>query len=150
MLVSQMRDKGTAVRFQSDTQHQPPAAHTFEQCVMVRDKLLQTGAEPLSHLLHMLGKVRLKDHVKHCVARRHRERIAAIGRTMRTEHHAFCGLFTCKAGPERETAANAFCDRPDVGDSAIFLIVEADARTHDPAFQFIKYESQTGTEPCRE
>src|SRR3546814_4180664 len=49
MLVSQMRDKGTAVRFQSDTQHQPPAAHTFEQCVMVRDKLLQTGAEPLSH-----------------------------------------------------------------------------------------------------
>src|SRR3546814_7362523 len=87
MLVSQMRDKGTAVRFQSDTQHQPPAAHTFEQCVMVRDKLLQTGAEPLSHLLHMLGKVRLKDHVKHCVARRHRERIAAIGRTMRSKEH---------------------------------------------------------------
>src|SRR3546814_2192785 len=72
----------------------------------------------------MLGKVRLKDHVKHCVARRHRERIAAIGRTMRTEHHAFCGLFTGKAGPERETAANAFCDRHDVGDNAILLIGE--------------------------
>src|SRR3546814_7674184 len=107
---------------------------------MVRDKLLQTGAEPLSHLLHMLGKVRLKDHVKHCVARRHRERIAAIGRTMRAEHHAFCGLFTGKAGPERETAANAFCDRHDVGDNAILLIGEEAARTHDPALHFIQYE----------
>src|SRR3546814_12126839 len=99
---------------------------------MVRDKLLQTGAEPLSHLLHMLGKVRLKDHVKHCVARRHRERIAAIGRTMRTEHHAFCGLFPGKAGPERETAANAFCDLHADGDNAILLIGEAAARTTYP------------------
>src|SRR3546814_13925712 len=59
---------------------------------------------------------------------------------MRTEHHAFCGLFTGKAGPERETAANAFCDRHDVGDNAILLIGEEAARTHDPALHFIKYE----------
>src|SRR3546814_18720863 len=59
---------------------------------------------------------------------------------MRTENHAFCGLFTGKAGPERETAANAFCDRHDVGDNAILLIGEEAARTHDPALHFIKYE----------
>src|SRR3546814_3161158 len=54
MLVSQMRDKGTAVRFQSDTQHQTPAAHTFEQCVMVRDKLLQRSEEHTSDLTSLL------------------------------------------------------------------------------------------------
>src|SRR3546814_8434910 len=91
----------------------------------------------------MLGKVRLKDHVKHCVARRHRERIAAIGRTMRTEHHAFCGLFTGKAGPERETAATAFCDRHDVGDNAILLIGEEAASTHDTRSEEHKSELQS-------
>src|SRR3546814_3158267 len=63
-----------------------------------------------------------QNHVEHRLPRRHRERIATIGRTMGTEHHAARRLFGREARAEREAAADPLRARHDVGCQAILLM----------------------------
>src|SRR3546814_10331695 len=64
----------------------------------------------------------LKDHVEHRLPRRHRQRIAAIGRAVGAEHHAARRLFGREARAQRKAAADAFRARHDVGAKTILFM----------------------------
>src|SRR3546814_15071348 len=85
--------------------------------VVVRDQLFERAAQPVAGRLHLIEEALFQDHVEHRLPRRHRERIATIGRTMGTEHHAARRLFGREARAEREAAADPLRARHDVGRS---------------------------------
>src|SRR3546814_3876626 len=70
------------------------------------DELFQARTQPLAHRLDMIEEAGLEDHVEHRLARRHRQRVAAIGRAVGAEHHALGRLFGREARAQRKVAAD--------------------------------------------
>src|SRR3546814_5913334 len=77
-----------------------------------------------------------------CSSDLQRERIATIGRTMGTEHHAARRLFGREARAEREAAADPLRARHDVGCQAILLMGIEGAGARDAALDFVEDQHQ--------
>jgi hypothetical protein len=70
----------------------------------------------------MLKEFIVGDDVEHCLPGRHRKRIAAIGRSMGSDHHPGRCLLSRETGAQRESAANALRRGEDVGFDPIMLV----------------------------
>ena len=82
------------------------------------------------------------DDVEHRLPRRHRERIAAIGRAVGADHHPRRGLLGREAGAEREAAADALGRGHDVGRDAIMLVGVERAGARDAALHLVEHQHQ--------
>ena len=110
--------------------------------VVIGNQLLERSAQTVAHCVHMLQEARLQHHVEHCLPRRHRQRIAAIGRAVRADDHALGRFLGRKAGTERESAADALGRRQDIGRDAIMLIGPHFAGAAVAALDFVKNQQQ--------
>ena len=110
--VAQIVHEGAAVGLHLDAEHQPDAAHAFEQMVVVGDHLLERAAQPLALLPDVGEEFVVGDDVEHRLARGHGQRVAAIGRAVGADDHARRRFLGREAGAHREAAADALGRAP--------------------------------------
>ena len=94
----------------------------------------------LAHAFQESGR---EQHIQHGVADRHRHRISAKGRTVRTRDHPLAGVRRRKTCSDRKTAAETFRQSEDVGRDARALISEEMARASNAGLHLIEYQQQT-------
>ena len=141
-LLAQIGDEGAAVGLHLDAEHQAHAADAFEQMVVVGDHLLERRAQPLAHLADVGQELVVGDDVEHRLARRHRQRVAAVGRAVGADHHAGRRFLGRQAGAHREAAADALGAGQDVGRDAILLIGVERAGAGDAALHLVEHQHQ--------
>ena len=90
----------------------------------------------------MVEEAGLEHHVEHGVGSRDRQRIAAEGRTVRARRHAGCGFRGGKTGPDRESAAERFRERHDVGGDAEALVGEQVAGAAHAGLHLVEDQQQ--------
>ncbi len=105
---------------------------------MVGDHLLDRLAQPVAHAADVLEELGRRDDVEHRAARRHRQRVAAIGRAVGADDHALRGMFGREARADREAAADALGDRHDVGGHAEMLVGEQLPGPRDAALDLVE------------
>ena len=93
-------------------------------------------------LPHGFEEARLEHGVEHRAADRHRQRIAAEGRSVRAGRHALRRLLGGEQAAEREAAADALGDRHDVGRDAGPLMREQLAGAADAGLHLVEDQQQ--------
>ena len=89
-----------------------------------------------------LKKSRLEHHIEGRVPGRHRERVAAEGRAVRTRSHALPGLFRREKCADRKAAAKRLRKRHDVGLNADSLVGEQLAGAAHAGLHLVEDEQQ--------
>ena len=141
-MVAQMFVEGPALDLHFQAEHQTLAAHQLEQIGMIADKLFQRAAQPLT-LGRNIGQKRLvRNDLPHGLARRHGQRIAAIGGAVAAKAHAPRALFGGEAGAQWKAAGNALGGRQDVRLHAIQLMRIELAGAPHAALHLVQHQHQ--------
>src|SRR5215510_6424982 len=98
--------------------------------------------EDKGNTAHALEEAVGEHHVEQRAGRRHRQRIAAKSRAVRTRGHALRGLGGCEAGPDGEATAEGLGQRHDVGGDAAALIGEEFPGASDPGLHLVEHQQQ--------
>ena len=110
--------------------------------IMIGKHLAERSTQPLRRIPNLLEKGGVRDNIEYCIPGGHRERVAAISRTMRSHDHALCRMLGCKARAERKASANTFGRRHNVRDNPVVFVRIEFARSRHTALDLIEDEHQ--------